>query len=321
MKSEKRKLVAYILIIITLLGALGFTIYTTLYASAHTIFFTHTTWQTQVGVEYDHHALQGMAFLPGEQWITVGDSVSWSANTAEPHTITFLKPGQQPPTFNDANPQHTQRQGGTHYDGHSYYNSGLLSNNPQIHSAHTYSLTFDVTGTFTYICLLHPSMIGIVHVLPVGAALPFTQNQYNQQIQQKSKTLLNDGRRLEKLARQQASRTHVIAGIGDSLVTIMRFYPEKFALHVGEQVLFTNLDTMEPHTVTFGPPQTNIYTPYGNAHAYNGTSPLNSGYIGTDAHWSGRSFQVTFVKAGTFSFRCELHDSMGMIGTVTVHTH
>jgi len=279
------------------------------------------TWYAQVGVESTNHAIQGMAFLPGVLWINVGDTVVWTVKAGEIHTVTFLKPGQTPPPFNPADPLQALPQGSHVYDGVSYYNSGLMSSFPgmPVPGGNSYFLTFGVTGDFTYYCLVHPSMIGKIHVRPAGTPYPYSQANYNHQIKQATAAILHDGYKLADQAEDQSTNHHAIVGIGDGLVSLMRFYPQHIVIHVGQTVTFTNRDVMEPHTVTYGPdsPKGN-FAPYGNPKAFDGSAPLNSGFLGAAPVWFGTSFSVTFVKAGTYAFRCDLHDNMGMVTTITV---
>jgi plastocyanin len=279
------------------------------------------TWQAQVAVDSKDHAIQGMAFLPGVLWINVGDTVVWTVKSGEIHTVTFLKPGQTPPAFNPQDPLHVLPQGSHRYDGKSYYNSGILATLPapgfQIHR--TYALTFGVGGDFTYYCLVHPSMIGIIHVRPAGTSYPFSQEDYNRQIAAETSIILRDGRTLDQQAKASSTNLHVTDGIGDGLATIMRFYPQHIVIHVGQTITFVNRDPMEPHTVTYGADQpSGNFAPYGNPKTFDGSKPLNSGFLGTDPHWFGTTYQVRFVKAGTFAFRCDLHDYLGMVATIVV---
>jgi plastocyanin len=101
----------------------------------------------------------------------------------------------------------------------------------------------------------------------------------------------------------------------------MRFYPQHIVIHKGDTITFVNLDPMEPHTVTYGPtPASGDFAPSGNPKAFDGSKPLNSGFLGTDPHWFGTTYQVKFVKAGTFAFRCDLHDDLGMLATIVVQS-
>jgi plastocyanin len=260
-----------------------------------------------------------MALLPNTLWINVGDTVVWTAKGGDIHTVTFLKPGQQRLPFNENDPLQVLPQGGHVYDGKSYYNSGLLSSMPGVPGGQRYSLTFGVAGDFTYYCLVHPSMRAVIHVRPVGTPYPSSQADYDHQIEQATAAMLSDGQKLADQARNGSTNQHVTLGIGDDMVSVMRYFPQRIVIHVGQTVTFINHDIMEPHTVTFGPdsPKGN-FAPYGNPKAFDGSAPLNSGFLGADPHWFGTSFSVTFIKAGTYAFRCDLHDNMGMVATIVV---
>jgi plastocyanin len=281
---------------------------------------TPRTWHANVSVENKNHAIQGMAFLPGVLWINVGDTVVWTVKAGDIHTVTFLPPGQTPPPFNPTDLTQTTKQGGSVYDGKTYFNSGLMSSFPALQLALTYSLTFGVTGDFTYHCLVHPSMIAIIHVRPAGTPYPFTQQDYNQQIKSGDQTILKDGRKLTDIAQDQSNNHNVTLGIGDGLVGVMRFFPQKIVIHVNDTITFTNRDSMNPHTVSFGafPPGTDDFSPFGTPGAFDGSTILKSGFLGTDPAWFGTTYQVKFVKAGTYAFYCDLHDFLGMVATIVV---
>src|SRR5207245_6437043 len=65
----------------------------------------HHTWHVQVGYDAHQQAIQGTLFLPAQIWINVGDSVVWTANGGDIHTVTFLKPDQEVPPFTEAHDQ------------------------------------------------------------------------------------------------------------------------------------------------------------------------------------------------------------------------
>ena len=282
------------------------------------------TWQVGVGIETEDHRMQGNGFLPNQVWINVGDSVQWNVDSAEFHTITFLAKGQSRPPFNLNDPQQIAPQGGDHYDGVSYVNSGLLTHNAP-HA--TYRLTFDTPGNYTYVCLVHGAMSAVIHIRPASTAYPFSQEQYRQQGRAQRDEYLRHGNALERQAKLLADGNasagpQVTAGFGDGAVMLMRFYPSNIKVHVGDTVAFTNLDVEAPHTITFGPePQggpTALFAPYGTPNAFDGSTPLNSGFLGADPHLFGNTFSVTFTQAGTYHYICGLHDDMGMLGTVIV---
>jgi plastocyanin len=269
------------------------------------------TWQAIVGVQSKDYAIQGMAFLPKSLWINVGDTVKWTVQSGDIHTVTFLPPGQVPPPYTGA-PNQVNRVGGNVYNGMGYFNSGLMSSFPALNAYKTYALIFSTTGDFVYHCLVHPSMIGVIHVRPQGTPYPFSQRQYNQQTQYYTQAILHDGLKLAAIASRQSNSRRVTLGIGDGLASVVRFVPSKIVVRAGDSVVFTNRDVELPHTVTFGPDPADDTVPYGKPNAFSG-QPLNSGFI-----LFGQSYTVKFTKAGVYSFYCALHDYLGMTTTIVV---
>ncbi len=290
-------------------------------ASAHYMPKPHT-WHALVGVETKNHATQGMAFLPQTLWINTGDTVVWTAKSADIHTVTFLKPGQTLPPFDPNDPMDVLPQGSHVYDGKSYYNSGLVADFPGLPGGNGYSLSFGVVGDFVYYCLVHPSMIAVIHVRPAGTSYPFSQHDYDHQITHQTKAIFADGRKLADIAEDKSNNRNVTFGIGDGLASVMRIFPQRIVIHVNDTITFTNRDVMEPHVVSYGvfPPNFNDFVPAGNPKHFDGSSILNSGFIGASPAWFGTSYQVTFVKAGTYAFRCDIHDQMGMVATIVVRS-
>jgi len=276
------------------------------------------TWTVQVGSESGDQEIQGMAFLPWEIDINAGDTIKWEANSAEIHTVTFLADGQslestQP--FNPGIPDELLPRGANWYDGHSYYNSGLLANVtvPGFPSAKSYSLKFPDQGDFTYYCLVHgKAMKGMVHVRAAGSEYPHSQSDYNEAAESQAHATLEDGYKLDDALWAQSSNHKVLVGGDDGTAMIMRFVRPTVTVEVGETVWFTNTGMGEPHTVTFGTEPANIEAPWGDPTSFSG-GDLNSGIMPP-----GSTFAVTFTKAGTFDYICGLHDYMGMVGKVIV---
>src|SRR5712692_5431685 len=110
MSIRKNKAHVLVLIGIVLFNALLVTLLPGALAAARGA-STPRTWHAVVAVESKHRAIQGMAFLPGELWINVGDTVVWNVKAGDIHTVTFLKPGQTLPPFNFNDPTQVLRQG------------------------------------------------------------------------------------------------------------------------------------------------------------------------------------------------------------------
>ena len=142
-------------------------------------------WQVGVGAQSPDKARQANFFFNRNITIDVGDTVLWTDHADEIHTVTFLAPGQtraDVPLFTPAgngiapNPVALGPAGGPSFDGSAYTNSGLLAAVGQ-----QYSLTFSKAGDFAYICLVHSTMSGVIHVQPQGTPYPKTQAQYDTQ--------------------------------------------------------------------------------------------------------------------------------------------
>jgi len=279
------------------------------------------TWTVQVGSESSDQAIQGMSFLPKNIYINAGDEVTWRADSAEIHTVTFLMQGQSLESTQPFNPSvaaNVTQMGGKNYDGKSYYNSGVMTNvrNSGFTQVKKYTLGFPDAGDFTYYCLVHGmAMTGAVHVRAAGTDYPFSQSQYDHQSEKTERAILRDGYRQWDSARDQADQADnptVIAGTDNGTSMLMRFVHQKIEVRVGEKVTFVNNGMGAPHTVTFGTESANFQAPMGTPGDYNG-GDLNSGIMPP-----GASFTVTFNKAGEFDYICALHDYMGMVGTVEV---
>jgi plastocyanin len=281
-------------------------------------------WTVRVGSQTSNMAIQGERFLPGDVTIDAGDSVTWKANGAEFHTVTFFDGGAPQgsiPPLNPADPTQVTPQGGTTM-GAGYFNSGLLTTLPDSGALQpapvfkTYTLTFPDAGTFTYYCLVHGIMMrGIVHVQPAGTAYPESQSDLNAEAGLLASAIKTDGAALmTKLTAAAGPRT-VLTGGDDGISMIMRFVHSKIVIHKGQKVTFVNSMSMgAPHTVTFGkvPQGVALFNPSGNPTNYRGGN-LHSGILTPES-----KFVVTFNKVGTFPFVCALHQEMGMKGEVIV---
>jgi plastocyanin len=303
-----------------------------------------TTWHATAGAQNGDMARQALAFLTNELWVHAGDSITWTFPTPEIHTVTFLKPQQIRP----ARPGAGGGCPGTTPDGSSFDGSTCVTS-PELVNGQTYTVHFPTAGNFKLVCLVHPSMTGTVHVLPLAKNLPFDQAFYDRQASREQAELLSNGARLEGLGTataQQTSEEEVTAGIGEivangggaQIMSVVRFLPGTTVVRVGDTVEWTNLDPETPHTVTFGaepanpvPPSAGIATDSDGAEHAVLNSPganLHSGFLVAapqerrglpQSPLAVNRFRVTFTSPGTFDYFCALHDDLGMVGRVIVH--
>lgn len=278
---------------------------------------TAHTWTVQSGEQSADHSIQGMAYLPADVYVHPGDTVTWVANSEEPHTVTFLADQHQatPPAFNPQDPTMLGQAGGPVYQAGTYFNSGLIGTvKPgDLPYVTNYSLSFPGEGDFTYFCLLHGAMMkGVVHVLPASVPYPFSQKDYDKQGRATAGAIVRDGIELTRETRQSVDKQTVAMGNDDGTAMVMQFIRPTVVVHVGDKVTFYNPGMAAPHTVTFGKEPANYFPPSGDPTNFTG-GDLNSGIVGP-----GGTFPVTFNKAGVFTYICALHDYMGMVGTVVV---
>ena len=292
-------------------------------------------WQATVGAQSEDLAKQGIAFLPNEMWIHVGDSITWTFLTDEPHTVSFLKNGQVRPTDQAGCPGFAS--GSATLDGTTCVSTSRLKR------GETFTITFLTAGNFKLVCLIHRNMTGIVRVLGLNETLPHNQDFYDKQAQNERERLLaaldlgsHDEHSIENHVNAGAG---VISGTpgGNENLALMRFDHEKIFLHAGETVEWSNSDPTASHTITFGtepadpmPPSFNVTVDADGArHAVISSTADNvhSGFIvaapqervGLGQLPPGVTrFRVTFKNPGIYPYICALHDELGMKGTVVV---
>lgn len=303
-------------------------------------------------------------FFPSTTRIHVGDSVSFAINGF--HSVTFLAKGQAPPPliitsaampvsgkldaagaafwFNGQpsqiiNPAAAFPSGGTTYAGKGYLNSGLPGEGPP----KPFVVKFTKAGTFTFHCLVHPGMKGVVRVLPKSSVVPSVKaDGIAAKSQQRTATL--QARRLRQV---KPPADTVLAGNDGGTVAWLRFFPESLKVKTGTTVEFKIASSREVHTITFGPvayteqiektfttpvpaaggPPTLLVNPLAGYPSdppplppYTGANHGN-GFEGAGILSNGgpplpSSVKITFTKPGVYPFECVIHPNMD--GKITV---
>ena len=292
-------------------------------------------WQAAVGAQSEDLAKQAIAFLPNEMWIHVGDSITWTFLTDEPHTVSFLKNGQVRPPDQAGCPGFAS--GSATFDGTTCVSTSRLK------KGETFTVTFLATGNFKLVCLIHRNMTGTVRVLGLNEPVPHDQDFYDKQAQNERERLLSA---IDLGSHEEHTmENHVNAGAGvisatpggNGNLVLMRFDHEKIFIHAGETVEWTNSDPTASHTITFGtepadpmPPSANVMVDADGARhaAISSTADsVHSGFIVAAAQErvglaqlppGVTRFRVTFKSAGSYPYICALHDELGMKGTVIV---
>jgi plastocyanin len=306
--------------------------------------YAQQNWKAGLGGQNKDMGKQAIAFLPNELWIHEGDNITWTSGTGEIHTVSFLIAGQAYTNFMVGCPGYSPS--GTSFDGTKCVST------PPLTTGQSFTVNFPKPGSYSLVCLVHPHMTGVIHVLPASATLPHTQAFYDAQAAEQQKNLLTDTDKQRDMddmlsAHVLANKNSVTAGIGEMAVTgagfeslsVVRFLKGTIEVHKGDTIEWTNLDPALPHTITFGvepanpgPPSANVpLIPDAdgvlhatiNSHGDN----VHSGFIvaasenqaGVAQSPPGNTrFRITFTEAGTYNYICALHDNLGMIGKVVV---
>lgn len=260
-------------------------------------------WQASAGAQSKDMGKQAFAFLPNEFWIHTGDSITWTFETGEPHTVTFLTVGQTFPFAAGAGCPGVASSPAV-FDGSTCISTGLEL------AGQKFTVRFPKAGSYKFECLLHLVMSGTVHVLDLSRPLPHTQEFYDQQAAKQRTALLTDVDQKMKMNMSAGDdgmtvsvfpRTaHVTAGVGEisatpggyQTVSEFRFINGALTVHVGDTVEWSNHDPLAPHTITFGfgsndpsnpvePSSGVIIDPDGALHGFitSPTDKVHSGFI------------------------------------------
>ena len=299
------------------------------------------TWQATLGAQSKDMGKQAIAFLPNEMWIHEGDTINWTSQSGDIHTVSFFVVGQPVAPFFVGCPGYSA-------SGMSFNGVNCVSGPPLV-QGQSFAVKFPVAGNFSLICLVHDHMTGVIHVLPKSAALPHDQAYYNALATEQTQNLLSDtdhSKMADMLSmRVLSGKNSVVAGTGEmnstaagfQSLSVVRFLKDKIQVHAGDTVEWSVLDPAMPHTITFGTQPPNPVPPSGNVtvdkdgalHAtlhFVGDS-VNSGLLeGVPQNHIGvpqvspptKVFRVTFLHAGSYDYICALHDNLGMVANVTV---
>lgn len=200
------------------------------------------TWHVLVGGHSEGQAIQAEGYYPHVITIDAGDTVVWTLNTDEIHSVTFNGTCEDiscvpPCVFTisiDISPC-----GSPSYDGVSYIDSsGRMIpaaynwDNSFPRGNTTFSLTFTKPGANVYYDVSISGMRGVVVVNPAGTPYPFTQAQYSEQAQEQLQSDLaagataeNDSQPITASGNPDGTRTYHVA-LGASL-------PEKTSVVLG----------------------------------------------------------------------------------------
>jgi len=258
-------------------------------------------WHAKVGAETPDMGRQALAFLPNEIWIHANDSITWTFNSDEIHTVSFLVIGQIFPPFPVGCP-------GFSFGSASFDGTTCVTTPASVKGNPTFTVTFPTAGNYRIQCLVHSTMNGTIRVVDPSVALPHDQAFYDKEAATETQALLTDNdhamssdmhsmttahsgdmvsvrvsaatNRLaagsKKLSpssgANMSASSHVTAGVGEIVSTtggvqtssLVRFVKGKIVIHAGDTVEWGNNDPQEPHTITVGPEPQDIFDPSSN---------------------------------------------------------
>jgi plastocyanin len=96
---------------------------------------------TSVSIASGSSSLTDTAYQPNPIQVSVGNTVTWTNNDSQPHTVTSGSNGQPDNKFNSS-----------------------PNFSPLLNPGQTFSFTFTQAGDYPYFCMLHPNMVGTVTV-------------------------------------------------------------------------------------------------------------------------------------------------------------
>jgi plastocyanin len=281
-----------------------------------------------------------LAFLPAEVTVAAGAPVEWVWNGTEPHSVTFLGPGETLPDPGSDTSLFAPSGAGP-VDGTKLVNSGLQPLGPV--APKPFDLTFSTLGDHTYHCVIHPQMVGTVHVVAAGQTADTADAVFAKRTNDTTKYLA-EGRaaktKLTSAAPEQkknadgTSTWTVHMGASTAHTDVLAFSPTPAKAKVGDRVTFVN-SSAAPHTASFfgagatpitNPldPRTNAPAPGPSPQALSSTGFFNTGLLPPDAPpgkgppLAVRSFSFTLPTAGTYGYVCILHSPSRMTGSISV---
>jgi len=294
-------------------------------------------WQAKVGAQSNDKGRQALAFLPNEIWIHAGDSVTWTFEVDEIHTVTFLANGGVRLPFPVGCP-------GFSGPSASFDGSTCIST-PASTSGQSFTVMFPTPGNYKQTCLVHEDMTAVVHVLDTSIPLPHDQSFYDKEAAKEAQDLLSSPDLAAGQHHHDQSKNAVAVGVGKVVgnggghqtISIVRFLQPEIVIHAGSTVEWTNHDPITPHTITFGVEPGNPIPPSGNvtveadgalgATISSTSDSVHSGFIisapqeriGLPQAPLGKTrFRITFTNPGVYPYKCALHDDLGMVGRIVV---
>lgn len=280
-----------------------------------------------------------LGFAPQSLQLHRGDTVTWTfasfhnvhiASEPVPLIIGGEVNGQPMPLLNTAVAYNSVESGSTYTGG------DLSSGLPPFTGSPTFSLVMDLEpGTYSYLCDVHPGMVGVLTVVDDSTAIP-SPHEVSLQAENDINAVVGASMGMFNQLSAEAQMTTdgdelaVQAG-SEGAITLNNFFPFTAIIHAGQSVTWTvPAGSLDPHTISspsllgqdFLPVEVEGQAPVFVAGPAGAPSVASGSEVGADTDFNsglvlpGQSYTLTFTEPGVYSYFCSLH--IGMQGTVIV---
>jgi plastocyanin len=281
-----------------------------------------------------------LEYLPAKVTVRVNAPVTWTwKGTIEPHSVTFLEPGQTLPAPGSDPALFAPTPPTGPYDGTTFVNSGLL---PTDTAPPPFTMSFSKAGKYQYFCVIHPGMVGQVNVVDSGktdsakavkaAGVKQAKKWSKEGIAAHKKLVKNANRSVKH---SDGTRTWAIQmGTTTEHTDVLAFAPTPKSIKAGDSIKFVN-NSRAPHTGTFAGEQEPITNPVGpqtdnpspgpSPQTLNSTDLFNTGLVppnaasepgGSPPPKAVRSYTYEVPEKGKYPYYCILHTLSGMAGEI-----
>ena len=290
-------------------------------------------------------AVAVLAYLPESVTVAAGSTVEWRFPGPDQHSVTFFPTGQSPPPPGSDPPGPAPTSATGVFDGRAPVSSGPVPGGPSGAGA-PFRVTFPTAGTYTYVCLIHPRMTGVVNVVD-GSSRADTQAAVDARAQAELGRWVEEGRAARRALDRNSPRSEpgpdgtttwrIEMGTTTRHTDVLAFSPTEAEVPPGDRVVFVN-EGGRPHTATFAgrqplpaepaDPLVAAPAPGPSPQVLNATDLFGTGILapgprpdappGPGPPPAAGTFTFVVPTAGTYSYVCVLHRASGMAGSVKV---
>ncbi len=325
------------LFVVVLVGILGTS------RSAHAA--TAANYHVSVGAALDNGTYV-LGFAPQTLKVHRGDTITWQF--APIHDVRFdTKPadllivsdidGKQTPEINPKIAFPSGKSGDPFKAG---VGSGIMPSGP---GQDSFSMVMDVDpGTYSYLCDLHPGMVGTIIVVDDNTDIPSPADAEKEGKSEMDASInaaaaqylsLSEKALAAQLLPLKNDTAEVSNGASDGNAVVARYFPSTTVIHVGQSVTWTVPLGLELHTVNYPMPKDNVLPDISvvvdsqknphitlpdtyNANVKSGDEVQPDSTVGSGFILPGQSFTLKFPKAGVYNYFCAIHP--GQVGTIVV---